>query len=659
MTTDVVREDVLNKLGEEFSEQIRRGEDTSIEEYTRRFPPEQRQEVADFLESIAMLEGLKSSNDAPLTDTDQIPAQFGRYQIERSLGEGGMGAVYLAHDSQLDRKVALKTPKFSRTSDPNLVQRFYREARSAATLQHPNICPVYDVGELDGRHYISMAYIEGRPLSDYISSTNPAPIGSALRIVRKVALALHEAHQQGLVHRDLKPANIMISRRNEPVVMDFGLARQFDSDEPATEEPSNQTSISKISSVEARLTLDGTVVGSPGYMSPEQLLGSHAKIGPASDVYALGVVLFELLTGRLPFPGNGSLMSIVNAVMSDDPPDASTLRKEVPAKVSAICCRAMAKKIEDRFESMHMLAVALTTALKSDNEEGGTTVSEVNDAPTSPELVRIREQYELARSLYQEEQYAAAVSILEKMLAAAGQISNQYTRWADAQLPKARAKAAKAEASAAMDDDFWNVDAAHTELDTKDYGAASTRRTKKKSHRRRNSLTTSRLILLTVLTAVLVGGSLFARRLWNRGRNLPLAANPESVPTSGQTDNEGNATNPPSALPDDVVDTSAQGPGQTNSTNNRPRGDFRPRQNGNALRVPPGERLWQLDLNGDNKLSRSELNVPRGPQMGILKRVLEEFDRYDEPPRDGLLDHAEVQKLMKVMSRFRPGERNR
>ena len=218
MVTKALSEEVLNELGEDFAARVRRGESPSVDSYADRFPAEQQQEVRDFLESIALLEDLKQSDGADVRKATAVPEQFGRYRIVRSLGEGGMGAVYLAHDSQLDRNVALKTPKFSENSDPVLIQRFYREARSAATLQHPNICPIYDVGELDGIHYISMAYIEGRPLSDYIRSKKSPPVTSVLRIVRKIALALHEAHAHGLIHRDLKPANIMIDRRSEPII---------------------------------------------------------------------------------------------------------------------------------------------------------------------------------------------------------------------------------------------------------------------------------------------------------------------------------------------------------------------------------------------------------------------------------------------------------
>ena len=208
-----------------------------------------------------------------------LPEQFGRYRIVRLLGEGAMGAVYLAHDTQLDREVALKTPTFTGSKAPELIERFYREARSAATLNHPNICQVHDVGEIDGTHFITMAYIEGRTLSDFVSSTKPRPPRHVAVVIRKLALALEHAHRKGVIHRDLKPANIMVHNQREPMIMDFGLARRTDK------------------SAEAHVTKSGVIVGTPAYMSPEQVKGEQETIGPAADVYSLGVIIYELLTG--------------------------------------------------------------------------------------------------------------------------------------------------------------------------------------------------------------------------------------------------------------------------------------------------------------------------------------------------------------------------
>src|SRR2546429_129641 len=182
-----------------------------------------------------------------LSPATGLPERIGRYRIERLLGKGGMGSVYLAHDTLIDRPVALKVPHLGLADNPALLERFYREARSAGRLQHPHICPVYDVNETDGVHHLCMAYIEGQPLSALTGDFARRPPREAAVLVRTLALALEEAHRQGVIHRDLKPANIMINRRGEPVIMDFGLAREVRTG------PTEQSH-------------EGTILGTPTYM---------------------------------------------------------------------------------------------------------------------------------------------------------------------------------------------------------------------------------------------------------------------------------------------------------------------------------------------------------------------------------------------------------
>jgi len=275
--------------------------------------------------------------------------EFGRYRIQRTLGEGSMGSVYLAHDKQLDRKVALKIPKVNAKEDSKFIERFLREARAAATLTHPNICSVYDVGEIDGTHFITMAYIQGHTLSEFITQEKAQADRNVANVVRKIALALHEAHVNGMVHRDVKPSNIMIDQRTEPIIMDFGLARQI------------------YDSGDARLTRDGAILGSPAYMSPEQIEGKSVKIGPACDIYSLGVILYELLTGNLPF--QGSVASIIGQIISKEAPSPTTYRPDITPRLAEICSKAIAKKIDKRYRSMKDFAAELADFIKAKPQE--------------------------------------------------------------------------------------------------------------------------------------------------------------------------------------------------------------------------------------------------------------------------------------------------
>jgi hypothetical protein len=251
-----------------------------------------------------------------------------------------MGAVYLAHDPQLDRLVALKIPRPVENDALVWRERFLAEARAAATLHHPNICPVFEVGEADSRPYLTMAYIEGETLAARLRRAGPPPIPEALALVRTVARAMAEAHERGIVHRDLKPANVIIDRRGQPVVMDFGLAlRATDSDD-------------------LRLTLSGLAMGTPAYMPPEQAGGDHGAIGPPADVYALGIILYELVAGRVPFQGK-TFGKLLAQIERDPPPLPSALNAAIDPALEAIILTALAKAPEQRFATAGALADAL------------------------------------------------------------------------------------------------------------------------------------------------------------------------------------------------------------------------------------------------------------------------------------------------------------
>lgn len=294
-------------------------------------------------DSHSQQSGTEDATVAPQTSADTLmreeaialPFQFGRYRLEQLLGKGGMGAVYRAVDTQLDRTVALKIPFLSGSSSPSIRSRFLREAQSAALLTHPNVCPVHDLGEIDGVPYLTMAFVDGVPLAKRVGPGLPIP--EALALVRKIALALQEAHDKGVIHRDLKPGNIMLDRRGEPIVMDFGLARRADSF--------------------LQLTQQGDMMGTPAYMPPEQLNGDVAAMGPGCDIWALGVMLYELLTGRLPFVGD--VLALVGQISSDDPLPPSRHRAGLDPRLDGICLRAMAKDRGARWATMREFADAV------------------------------------------------------------------------------------------------------------------------------------------------------------------------------------------------------------------------------------------------------------------------------------------------------------
>jgi formylglycine-generating enzyme required for sulfatase activity len=278
----------------------------------------------------------------------ELPEQFGRYRILKKLGAGGMGAVYLAEDTRMRRKVALKVPHFSAATRAAGLERFQREARLAGSIDHPNFCAVYDVDEIDGIHYFTMAYLEGTPLSGKIAGGKPWPARLAVEMVRRVALAVAELHNRGIVHRDLKPANIMVRPSGEPVLMDFGLACSVTSES----EP---------------LTGTGEVLGTPTYISPEQLEGDRARLTPAADVYSLGMILYQLLTGQVPF--SGPLLVVVAQVRDTMPESPSTLQHGLDPRLDAICLKALAKKPEERFSDMYAFVTALEEFLDRSGEQ--------------------------------------------------------------------------------------------------------------------------------------------------------------------------------------------------------------------------------------------------------------------------------------------------
>ena len=254
-----------------------------------------------------------------------------RYELIERIGDGGMAEVYRAHDKMLDRFVAVKIlhPQF--TSDESFVTRFRREAQGAAKLSHPNIVSIYDVGSCDGKHYIVMEYIKGETLKDKIKREGPLPIDTTLRIVQEIAGALENAHANNLVHCDIKPHNILINESGHVKVADFGIARATSS---------------------STITYTGSIVGSVHYFSPEQAKGH--TISPKSDIYSLGVVMYEMLIGQLPFTGE-TAVSIAIKQLQDAPIAPHELRADIPSFVEAIVLKAMDKNPDNRYSSTELI----------------------------------------------------------------------------------------------------------------------------------------------------------------------------------------------------------------------------------------------------------------------------------------------------------------
>jgi serine/threonine protein kinase len=269
------------------------------------------------------------------------------FEFLKELGRGGMGVVYKARQKSLDRMVAVKMLLGDPATNPTVLSRFQAEARSAAALRHPNIVAVYQIGECRDGHFFVMEYVKGPTLQSILDKkgeAQPLPILWAVNLMIPVIEAVHYAHTHGIVHRDLKPANIMVDRAtNRPVVLDFGIARRLD--EPAG------------------LTRAGVVIGTPSYMPPEQAGEKVGAIGPASDVYALGAILYRVLTGRLPYEAETALATLLLVAGPDMAPPVRKIRADVPVALSTICMRCLNKRPDDRYQSADELARELKAFL--------------------------------------------------------------------------------------------------------------------------------------------------------------------------------------------------------------------------------------------------------------------------------------------------------
>ncbi len=266
--------------------------------------------------------------------------KYGRYRILKELGKGTMGVVYQAHDPQIDRLVALKVLRPDRVTSEAFVARFLKEARAIGRLSHPHIVTIYDAGEDQGTIYIAMEYLEGEPFNEVIRSGRLA-VPQCVELARQIATTLDYAHRQGIVHRDIKPSNIILSRDNHVKLTDFGIAR-------IEEAAAGQE------------TQVGEILGTPVYMSPEQVMGQ--TVDGRSDLFSVGVILYEMIVGRRPFGGN-SLTAIFRAITQDVPEPPANADPFLPAALSDLIMKSLAKPAAERFQTGAQMAAALAAVL--------------------------------------------------------------------------------------------------------------------------------------------------------------------------------------------------------------------------------------------------------------------------------------------------------
>ena len=314
------------------------------------------------------------------------PVQVGRYQVQKVLGKGAMGVVYLAFDPKIGRPVALKTVRPSEEARPDEIEesraRFLREAQAAGKLLYPNIVTIFDVFEDRDTLYIAMEYVEGILLDAYCIRRNLLPLDQVIGLGAQALAALDYANRAGIVHRDIKPGNLMVVEGQTLKVMDFGLARESG----------------------ANLTHSGTVIGTPHYMSPEQVEGK--ALDGRSDLFSMGVVLYELVTGERPFQGD-TISTVIYRVMHDDPPDPRTLNPKIPGTLSRTIMKALAKRPSDRFPTAAAMRHALLHPEEEDPADAwvgferaptvGPPSADTAFLPPIPESARVAKRHTLSR----------------------------------------------------------------------------------------------------------------------------------------------------------------------------------------------------------------------------------------------------------------------